>query len=309
MELSNVDTRRLRQFLAVLDAGGVREAARRIHVAQPALSRTIAELEDDLGVRLFVRQGRRMHPTDAAGIVAADARRLLVELDDLVMRARGLAGGLEGRLRLGSSPSATFHPLVPSLVRALRQDRPRVRVELIERSTAALVEALVARELDAAFVRPSGALPPRIESRVLVHEPLLAVFPEDHPLAHRKRITVAALLDLPLLLPSPDLGSSVRALVDRLAVAAGRPLQVAAHAGHAASLVHLAAAGMGVALVPACLEAMRTEGVRYVRVAERTTLPLMLATHKDAANPVVDAFVKLARAATRGGTDASSRSA
>ncbi len=112
MELSNVDTRRLRHFLAVLDAGGVREAARRIHVAQPALSRTIAELEDDLGVRLFVRQGRRMHPTDAAGIVAADARRLLVELDDLVMRARGLAGGLEGRLRLGSSPSATFHPLV-----------------------------------------------------------------------------------------------------------------------------------------------------------------------------------------------------
>ena len=73
--------------------------------------------------------------------------------------------------------------------------------------------------------------------------------------------------------------------------------------------MHLAAAGMGVALVPACLEAMRTEGVRYVRVAERTTLPLMLATHKDAANPVVDAFVKLARAATRGGTDASSRSA
>ena len=55
MEISNVDTRRLRQFLAVLDAGGVREAARRIHVAQPALSRTIAELEDDLGVRLFVR--------------------------------------------------------------------------------------------------------------------------------------------------------------------------------------------------------------------------------------------------------------
>ena len=70
MELSNVDTRRLRHFLAVLDAGGVREAARRIHVAQPALSRTIAELEEDLGVQLFVRQGRRMHPTDAAGIVA-----------------------------------------------------------------------------------------------------------------------------------------------------------------------------------------------------------------------------------------------
>ena len=215
------------------------------------------------------------------------------------MRARGLAGGLEGRLRLGSSPSATFHPLVPSLVRALRQERPQVRVELVERSTAALLHALEERELDAAFVRPSGALPPRIEGRVLAQEPLIAVFPEDHPLAHRKRITVAALLDLPLLLPSPGLGSSLSALVDRLAAAEGRPLHVAAHAGHAASLVHLAAAGMGVALVPASLEAMRTEGVRYVRVAARTTLPLILATHADSANPVVSAFVQLARGAAR----------
>jgi DNA-binding transcriptional LysR family regulator len=239
-----------------------------------------------------------MHPTDAANIVATDARRLLVGLDDLVMRARGLAGGLEGRLRLGSSPSATFHPLVPSLVRALRQARPSVRVELFERSTAALLDALRARELDAAFVRPHGALPLGLKGRVLAHEPLVAVFPEDHPLAHRKRISVTALLELPLLLPSPGLGSSLSALIDRLAAAHDRPLHVAAYAGHAASLVHLAAAGVGVALVPASLEAMRTEGVCIVRVAARTTLPLILATHADAANPVVDAFLAVVQAAT-----------
>jgi DNA-binding transcriptional LysR family regulator len=296
MEISNVDTRRLRQFVAVLDAGGVREASRRIHVAQPALSRTMAELEEDLRVRLFARQGRRMVPTDAALMVAQDARRLLGELDDLVARARGLAGGVEGRLRLGTSPSATFHPLVPGLIRALGQERPKVRIELVERSTAALLDAVAQREVDAAFVRPSGALPDKLRSLVLAREPLVAVLAQDHPLAGRKRIAFTALLDQPLLLPSPGLGSSLSALVDRLAAAEGRALHVAAHAGHAASLVHLAAAGLGVALVPASLQSMRNEGVRYVRVTSGSTLPLVLATHEDAQNPVLDAFMALARA-------------
>jgi DNA-binding transcriptional LysR family regulator len=295
MEISNVDTRRLRHFLAVLDAGGMREASRRIHIAQPALSRTIAELEDDLQVRLFERQGRGMRPTHAAELVAKDARRLLAELDDLVARARGLAGGLEGRLRLGSSPSATFHPLVPSILRTLRGERPNVRLELIERSTANLLQALVDREVDAAFVRPSGALPERVTSWVLAREPLMAVFAADHPLAARKRVRVAELFDQALLLPTPGLGSSLSALVDRLAAAEGRALQVAAHASHAASLVHLAAAGVGVALVPASLQSMRTEGVVYVRVAAASTLPLVLATHADSGNPALPDFVELAR--------------
>ncbi|MCA9576314.1 MAG: LysR family transcriptional regulator [Sandaracinaceae bacterium] len=297
MEISNVDTRRLRQFLAVLDAGGVREASRRIHIAQPALSRTMAELEDDLRVQLFVRRGRSMVATDAARLVAQDARRLLVELDDLVARARGLAGGVEGRLRLGTSPSATFHPLVPGLIRTLGQERPKVHIELVERSTAALLEAVHQREVDAAFVRPSGALPDALSSLVLVREPLFAALSPDHPLAGRKRVAFATLLDQPLLLPSPGLGSSLSALVDRLAAAEGRPLRVAAHAGHAASLVHLAAAGLGVALVPASLQSMRSDGVRYVRVTSGATLPLVLATHTDAHNPVLDAFMQLARVA------------
>jgi DNA-binding transcriptional LysR family regulator len=265
-------------------------------VAQPALSRTMAELEEDLRVRLFARQGRRMVPTDAALMVAQDARRLLGELDDLVARARGLAGGVEGRLRLGTSPSATFHPLVPGLIRALGQERPKVRIELVERSTAALLDAVAQREVDAAFVRPSGALPDKLRSLVLAREPLVAVLAQDHPLAGRKRIAFTALLDQPLLLPSPGLGSSLSALVDRLAAAEGRALHVAAHAGHAASLVHLAAAGLGVALVPASLQSMRNEGVRYVRVTSGSTLPLVLATHEDAQNPVLDAFMALARA-------------
>ena len=282
--------------MAVLDAGGVREASRRIHVAQPALSRTMSELEEDLQVPLFVRQGRRMVPTDAALMVAQDARRLLGELDDLVARARGLAGGVEGRLRLGTPPSATFQPLVPGLIRTLGQERPKVRIELVERSTAALLEAVAQREVDAAFVRPSGALPDKLLSLVLAREPLVAVLAQDHSLAGRKRIAFATLLDQPLLLPSPGLGSSLSALVDRLAAAEGRALRVAAHAGHAASLVHLAAAGLGVALVPASLQSMRNEGVRYVRVTGGSTLPLVLATHEDAQNPALDAFVALARA-------------
>src|SRR5512139_2857762 len=103
--MASIDLRRLSQFLAVVEAEGVREAARRIRVAQPALSRTVAELEEELGLPLFVRTRRRMVPTPEARILARDARALLADAEALVSRARALAGGTEGRLRLGTSPS------------------------------------------------------------------------------------------------------------------------------------------------------------------------------------------------------------
>src|SRR5512139_1330048 len=107
MNTASIDLRRLAHFVAVVDAEGVREAARRIRVAQPALSRTVAELEEELGLALFVRTRRRMLPTSAALAIARDARALLADAEALVSRAHALAGGTAGTLRLVTSPSAT----------------------------------------------------------------------------------------------------------------------------------------------------------------------------------------------------------
>jgi DNA-binding transcriptional LysR family regulator len=296
MEASDVDLRKLRHFLAVLEAGGVREASRRVHVAQPALSRTVAELEEALGQPLFLRTGRRMEPTTAAEALAEDARAILGEMAALVARARARAEGVAGALRLGSSPSATFHPRVPALIRAVRDARPGLELELVEGSTADLVEALLARRVDAAFVRPSGALPEALHARVLAREPLVAAVPSGHPLAGRRSVRPATLFEEPLLLPSPHLGSSLGALIDRLALEHGARPRVVAHASHVASLVHLAATGMGVAFVPACLRSLRARGVRFVPVAAAgARLPLLLASAAAGTPPALEALWSLAR--------------
>src|SRR5690606_30285743 len=127
---------------------------------------------------------------------------VLAEVEAFVARASALAGGGAGRLRLGTSPSATFHPLVPSLVRAFRDAHLDVELELTEGSTATLVAALVERRIDAAFVRPAGALDAALASLVLAQEPLLAVVPRRHVLAERRSIRAATLFAHPLLLPS-----------------------------------------------------------------------------------------------------------
>ncbi|MBC7174105.1 MAG: LysR family transcriptional regulator [Polyangiaceae bacterium] len=296
MEASHVDLRRLRQFLAVLEAGGVREASRRIRIAQPALSRTVAELEDELGLPLFERAARRLVPTEAALTLAVHARSVLAEVDAFVARASALAGGGAGRLHLGTSPSATFHPLVPDLVRAFRNAHPDVELELTEGSTTALLATLVERRIDAAFVRPAQRLDAALAPMVLAQEPPFAVVPRRHVLAGRRSVRVASLFEHPLLLPSTGLGSSLDALVERLALEAGARLVIAARASHVASLVHLAATGMGVAIVPACLRSLRTRDVRFVPViGARARLPLVLVHRVDAKNPALPTFASLAR--------------
>lgn len=297
MESFSTDTRRLAHFLAVLEAGGVREAARRIHVAQPALSRTIAELEEDLGLALFVRSGRRLVPTEAGLRVGDDARAVLRELEGLVARARAVAGGHEGRLRLGTSPSATFHPLVPSLVRGYRDAHPRMEVELTEGPSASLIEAVRTHSVDVAFVRQADPLPPPLTSLPLARERLVAVVSDADPLARHRRLTVERVLEEPLLLPPETSGSSLARWVRDAARERGVPIRVAATASHAASLVHLAASGMGVALVPESVASMRTRGVRHVPLATRSRLVLSLVFREDVRVPTVQAFVALARRA------------
>lgn len=287
MASDRIDTRRLTQFLAVLDAGGVREASRRIHVAQPALSRTLAELEDELGLPLFERAGRRLVPTEAGRRVADDARVVLAEVEALVHRARRLAGGDEGRLRIGISPSATFNPLVPAGIRAFRSARPRVAVELVERASRELVEAVRGHVLDLAFVRLGAPLDATLRATPLVHERLVAVVDVAHPLARNRRVSFAKVLEHPLLLPPESSGSSVVRVVEDAARELGVPITLAATASHAASLVHLAATGMGAALVPESVASMRTRGVRVVAVQGAARLTLAMVTRSAERVPAV----------------------
>jgi len=167
-----VELRELRTFVAVVEAGGLSAAARRLHVSQPALSQTVRALERELGVQLLVRSSTGAVPTEAGRALLPEARAVLAQTDQLVDRVsgRGGAAGAGGVLRLGVP--LELHPdLLPPAVEALRAEWPDVRLQPRHASSAAQLAALRAGELDVALVRelPSGE---QVDAVPVLSEPL-----------------------------------------------------------------------------------------------------------------------------------------
>ncbi|GHF54698.1 transcriptional regulator, LysR family protein [Streptomyces mashuensis] len=184
-----IELRLLRYVVAVADEGGFQKAADRLHMAQPPLSRQIAALERDLGVRLFERRPTRL--TEPGKVFVEGARELLAEADALVARTVRTAHGTAGTLRLGYVTSAAYWA-VPTLLSAMGARHPGIRVETREMWTADLATALERNEIDAALSR-SLPLLPHLARLTLVREHLVVVVAAGHRLAARKELSLREL--------------------------------------------------------------------------------------------------------------------
>src|SRR5690348_13372143 len=146
-----MDLRHLRYFVAVAEEGHVTRAAERLGIQQPPLSQQIRALEAELEVQLFRRKPRGAELTQACMALLAEAQTLLRQVDQAVVVARATARGEAGRIGLGFTSSASFHPFVPRMIRDYRAAHPLVALSLEESGTGELVDALRAERLDAAF--------------------------------------------------------------------------------------------------------------------------------------------------------------
>ncbi|MEU9125948.1 LysR family transcriptional regulator [Streptomyces sp. NPDC048506] len=184
-----IDLRLMRYVVAVADEGGFQRAADRLHMAQPPLSRQVAALERELGVRLFERRPTRL--TEPGKVFVEGARALLAEADALVERTVRTAHGTAGTLRLGYVTSAAYWA-VPTLLSAMGARHPGVRVETREMWSADLTAALEHDEIDAALSR---SLPhrPDLARLTLVREGLVVVVATGHRLAGRTELSLREL--------------------------------------------------------------------------------------------------------------------
>lgn len=177
----------LRHLIALADCASFSRAAERVHLTQPALSRSIATLEDELGGRLFDRVGRRAEPTPLGREVLARARALVDGAEDLAAHGQAVRAGQAGSLRvgLGSGPGAML--TVPLLQRAALE-QPALRVEVRRGSTALMVESLRARALDA-LVIDARSLTPAPDLRCELVGEMRGTFlcRRGHPLLRRRR--------------------------------------------------------------------------------------------------------------------------
>lgn len=265
------DLRQLRAFVAVAEERNFTRAAQRLHLAQQAVSKTVAQLEAELGVELLERTTREVRLTAAGASLLDDGRELLVGADAAFARAVEVGRGLAGTVRVGVSP-----PLGPALrtevVRVLRDGAADLSVSVREVRPRDVARMLRDRELDLVLAHTSRG-EPEVDSASLRPQPVVLVVPEGHPLGERASVRLAELDGQRLLVRSPVGTPYTDMLLDRLAAAGAHVEAVEARVTGAMAFDELATTG-SVALRAA--DAPPASGVVEVALEDDVSLPLVL---------------------------------
>lgn len=284
-----MELRHLRYFAAVAETCHFGQAADQLHVAQPALSYAIRQLEDELNVTLFNRTTRQVSLTPAGEFLKLEVARILAGVDDAERGVRRIAAGRSGLLRVGLTGTAAFSHL-PRLARMLRQELPGVAMEIqADVLTPMQCEQLRSGALDVGVLRPP-AVGDDIELRIIDVEPLVLAVAADHRLAAEP---VVSLTDLrsESFVAYASRDSAVNDAVLRSCKRAGFVPHREHSAPGTAVLLALVAAGFGVAVLPASVRALPLQGIVFRDLTDGGSVELALAWRRGGDNPVVDAVV------------------
>ena len=286
-----MELRLLRSFQALAEQGHFGRASRALHLSQPALTKQIRQLEDELGSPLFVRGRRGAQLTSVGRLFAIEVAPLLRHAERVLDRARRAGRGEMGELRLGFGIATRL--FVPRLVSAFRRAHPEVHVALEDMSSPAQLDALERGTLDVGFVRlpidrPLAHIP-------VVEDRLVLAVPEarrDELLQRPPR----QLRDEAFIELAQSRSPSFHAHVLRVCARYGFRPRVVQSASESFTVLALVAAGMGIAVVPSGSTATRVAGVAYL------SLPVPEARWRVGAawvpntpNSVRDAFLALLR--------------
>lgn len=242
-----MELRHLRYFEAVARHSHVTRAAAELHIAQPALSKQISQLERELGITLFDRVGRSLRLTEAGEALLPYARAILAQVEEARAAMAERVGLKAGRVSIGAPPTVGAH-LLPPLLATFHQRYPGITLRLHEAGIQSLLDLLEAGLTDLAVV----ALPVSDELLTvtpLLNEPLVLIVSPSHPLAGRSDVTMAELRNERWIL-SPA-SYELREATLKACREAGFNPQTVMEGGETETLVRFVAAGLGIALVPA----------------------------------------------------------
>ena len=288
-----MELRLLRSFQVLAEQGHFGRAARALHLSQPALTKQVRQLEDEVGAPLFDRGPHGAQLTHVGRLFAAEIAPLLRQTDRVLDRVQRAARGELGELRLGFG--VTTRLLVPRLVSRFRRAHPEVHVTLQDMSSPVQVEALETGALDVGFLRlpvdgPLSLLPV-VEDRLVlaVHESRRDEVVQRIPARLREEAFVE-------LATTPPGSPSYHAHVLRVCAAYGFRPRVVQVASDFFTMLALVSAGMGVAVVPRALAGTPVESVAYLPLDVPEARWLVgAAWRQEAANPARDAFLALLR--------------
>lgn len=258
----------LRSFLVVVREGSLNRAAVRLRMSQPALSRQMQALENEVGGRLLDRSTAGVQPTGAGHALARRAAALLADYDGAFAEARRLARGQKEELRIGYLASAARDFLNPALA-ALHRVHPEVKTKLLDLSPGEQIGALRRGEIDVALIGQEGGLASReFYMRKLATLPVVAILPADHPLASRKTIRLEELSGERFIRSAEGDMPGRDRWIAQLCRRAGFRAKFAQEAESLSGKLSLIASEGAAALEPAYMRGLSAAGVAMIPVAD-----------------------------------------
>lgn len=288
-----MDLRQLRYLVALGEEEHFTRTARRLGIAQPALSQQIKRFETQVGVPLVERSTRSVRLTDAGRMVVAGARRILREVETLSGEIDALLGVRSGRVVIGVTRTPGAVDVVQLLAR-FAAAHPGVELDVREELTVELASMLDAGMLDLALIAEgSSVLPPTLKVRTIAEDPLVAIVPVAHPLAGRPDVSICDLAEHRLV--TFHRGATIRTQLEQRAFAEHVQLRVGFEIADVQRAWSIVAEGLAVGVLPASDAGRGDERVVVVPLEGRRLLHrTAIAVRRDAvATPAAAAFLEL----------------
>ena len=242
-----MELRQLQYFVKVARKEHFTKAAEELHVAQSAVSRQIHQLEEELGISLFVQVGRNVQLTPAGKLFLNRIETILTDLEKSVLEIRELLDPELGEIRLGFPHSLGVN-LVPSVVAQFRQEHPNVKFKFKQGKFNSLINDVVNKEVDLTLISPFPESHVQVTGELLITEELFAILPPNHILSEYQALRLEQLRDETFVLFSE--GYSLRPIVMDACLKAGFKPTIGFEGEETDTIRGLVAAGMGVSLLP-----------------------------------------------------------
>src|SRR5579863_1386271 len=290
-----MDLRHLRYFCAVAEHQGFSRSARALHVSQSAISEQISDLEREIGVPLLIRGQQKTRLTLQGEVFLSEAKKTLAAADHAVETVRRSARGEIGTLNIGFFNGGTG-PDVPAIIKDFRRLHPGVRLSVVDMVPGLQSNALIDGSLDVGFTRPlETPFDQLLRSELLYLDPLVAVFPKDHPRA-RGPVNLKSLARERFVLVARESSPSLFGKVLALCSEAGFAPQIVSTGVVWASVVLLVEAGEGIAILPNNLQHGASTNLAFCPLTNRgAAIGLVTAWSPQREGPVLKSFLNLVR--------------
>jgi DNA-binding transcriptional LysR family regulator len=288
-----MELRHLRYFVAVGDEQHYGRASRRLRVAQPALSRQIQDLEEEVGFKLFDRLPRGVKLSAAGKLFLEDARRILQAVSEATVRASRVARGQSGTLRVGFAENASWRGVVPDSFRRFREQQPDVDLQLQPAPSLEQLDAIRSGRLDAGFLNFMPQADAELDQLTVAVHPVELAVPKRHPLTKLKRLRLRDLTDAAFIwFPRRAGPAFYDHMMDACYRGGLKSPHIVQEGLNEATILSLVSTGLGVGWVLGSARWRCPETVAILPVVDlNVPLRLSLAWRRDNTSPLLARFI------------------